>query len=559
MAVAKAAEMAAAYKKLEAMTQKEYVERVHTALERKGTEWKLLAKWFESPEMVRGINTDASPADKTQLDHMWRRYDEGLSHIGGFHYNPHRAYFDRDSYGTGVLRFEEGVSLIGSQANQNRWTFPRPIVGFEHVTRSARLDAFLAMLEQRQAMAQWSGLAPICIFIGSKLPLTDLQDPNRRLPPRPVDRQIPAGRYVRFCMVTQVLPEINTTNPPVWCVSLIERHFLFADEVITDPETEDTSLKPTLLPPTIQMYSLCPDNRVSQDLVKKAVWARWHELTTANSSAAAVAGYDVFNATGIASFRGQKNTYHDFIPCPAGDSQMIHRLGLLLESPFLGGYRPWNVVPQPPAFADLDTLLAIGPGLTPKEWMNYSLMGRVYPYALLGKEYMINTIRMTAYDNEVTLTKKEADTFRESIVPVPKTKWIKPKTKKKKKEKKTKKKLTPQPRPISQNALLAFVEELHGYKPGDLQRLFGKAAMAWKYKKGPSATHLLNKGNLRAARVRAVPTKRRHRPPSHHNTPLRIASRYQKHSEDLLSPCLQRSLEHPGVALHLDRLRLYHE
>lgn len=542
---------------LEAMTQDAYVTRVHTALQHKHTELQLLAKWFESPEFVRGITTNARPADPTQLDHMWRRYDEALTHIGGFHYNPHRAYFDRDSYGTGVLRFEEGVSLIGSQANQNRWTLPRPIPDPSQINRSARLDAFLAMLEQRQAMAQWSGLAPICIFIGNQLPLEDLKNPCRRLPPRPVDRQIPAARYVRFCMATQI--GIQNTSGYILCVSLVERSTT-----------------------TLSMVTFCSGSLVTQkpqddQWPAKVLFGannRWAEIS--GMGGASRKEYKVFNATSLSLFSSSKPhsmAPHRIIACPKGDSQMIHRLGLLLESPDLD-YAPWTGVPVHgsenlvPHFADLDTLLTTGPALSRDQWMNYTLMGRVYPYALLGKNYMTETLRMTAYNMEVSLTKKEADTFRESIVPVPNTRWIQPKSA----VKKTKKKLAPQPRPISQNALLAFVEELHGYQVGELHRLFGKAAMAWKYQKGPSATTLLNQGRLKLPRIRAEPKTRRHLP--RYKTRLRTGSamksteapkspagikagsRYQKHPDDLLSPCLQRSLEHPGIRLHLKRLGL---
>ncbi len=583
------------------MTPDEYIHRVHTALMHKETELKLVAKWFESPEFVKGITTiPKQEADATQLTHLWRRYDEALSHFSGFHYNPHRAYFDRDSYGTGVLRFEPGVSLIGSQANQNRWTSPRPPPGIPQINRSARLDAFLAMLEQRQAMAQWGGLAPICIFIGSKLPMQTLQDPKRRLPPRPVDAQIPAARYVRFCMITKVSPPPATTQETtpaaVWCISLIERKIHEETRYFRDPTTgiqypvvdRDTQ---------VEIYTIYPENTaadqvVTSDLIKDAVWKRWLELTTAS------AAYPVFNAVGIASFRDQKPTAHSLIECPKGDSQMIHRMGLLLESPFLKGYRPWDVIlGGAPRFANLDTLFTIGsPRLTRDKWMNYTLMGRIYPYALLSKDYMIETYHRTAYDIEVPLTKKEVKTFTESIVPVAPTTWApteaedakeaakrqsasKEKAKKKKKAKAKKKKEAKAKRKeedrqrileslrksknSSQNALLAFVEELHGYNPGDFQRLFGEASMTWKYKGGPSASALLNRGSLSLIHTKAMkkrPVQRLQRRRRRYNIPMaetQSGSRYQKHPEDLLSPCLQRTLEHPGVALHLDRLRLH--
>lgn len=588
------------FKNLE-VTQDQYLDRVHTALMHKETELMLLAKWFESPEFIKGVTTTPKQeADETQLAHMWRRYDEGLTYLRGFHYNPHRAYFDRDSYGTGVLRFENGVSLIGSQASQNRWTLPRQASGVTpQVSRSARLDAFLAMLEQRQAMAQWAGLAPICIFIGSKLPLQDLQDPNRRLPPRPVDMQIAAARYVRFCMITQVPAAQETTLAAVWCISLIERKIRTKTRYVMVPTTgiqhpvidRDTQ---------VEIHTVCPldaeQTAISQDLIKAAVWKRWLELTTMSEAAA----YPVFTAVGLSSFYGQEMTTHSLIPCPEGDSQMIHRMGLLLESPVLEGYRPWDVILGPPRFANLDTLFEIGsPRLTRAKWMNYTLMGRIYPYALLGKDYMIETYNRTAYSIEVPLTKKEVQTFTKSIVPVPPTKWAltlaeeakesarkklitkekaklrkqakrkrekEAREKKKKEDEQRSRKKLRQSKLSSQNALLAFVEELHGYKPGDFQRLFGKAAMAWKYKRGPSAATLLNQGSLHLIGTKAV---RQRQPQTHvqrrrrqrrYTTPAgpRSRSRYQKHAEDLLSPCLQRALEHPGVTLHLDRLRLHH-
>lgn len=136
-----------------------YVRRAHNALALKRMEIGALALRFEPPTILEGPRQKRVAPDAAQFPHVLRRYDESLSFFRGYSYNPHRAYFDRDSYGTGKLTFESGVTLLGTQRAQDRWSEAEPLPrGTPAPTRGARLDAFFAMLERRQALTELVGM-----------------------------------------------------------------------------------------------------------------------------------------------------------------------------------------------------------------------------------------------------------------------------------------------------------------------------------------------------------------------------------------------------------------
>lgn len=137
-----------------------YVRRVHNALALKQLELGALALRFEPPKVLKGPQKKRAPPDAQQFPHVLRRYDESLSFLRGYNYNPHRAYFDRDAYGTGKLAFEPTVTLLGTQQSQDRWSQASDSRGKTDVgpSRGARLDAFFAMLERRQATTELVGM-----------------------------------------------------------------------------------------------------------------------------------------------------------------------------------------------------------------------------------------------------------------------------------------------------------------------------------------------------------------------------------------------------------------
>ena len=181
----------------------DYLKHVHEHLARKEREVAALMRRFEPANPMIGPGSSRPLADSKQRPHVMRRYDEALMFLRGFRYNPHRAYFDRDAYGTGHLTFgrlksrKSLVSLLGTHPSQDRWRrdaapSETQLAAAGLVDRGARLDAFFAMLERRQALTELSGMAPTCVFVGQEVPTT-------RSPPRPINRRIPMHRYRRLC------------------------------------------------------------------------------------------------------------------------------------------------------------------------------------------------------------------------------------------------------------------------------------------------------------------------------------------------------------------------
>ena len=289
------------------------------SLGRKQLELEVLQQRFEPPEPQVGAKPRPATGE-TQAVHVLRRYDEALCYFRGFSYNPHRAYFDRDAYGTGLLQFENGVSLLGTTAAQDRWRTDVPTPPPVRVSRGARIDAFLAMLERRQAMTELSGMAPTCVFVGEQLPVSVLQRPGRRSPPRPPGARIPVHRYRRLCVsMRSVTPEFGTIH----CLVMAERTQRIDGE--------------------LPLYVLCSGEAVTQQTQAATNWRiqvaqdvsqQWNALVRRTD-------YAVFDRPLLLKPRVQiKRDASWPMACPQGDAQMLFRLGLLLESPDLN-YAPW--------------------------------------------------------------------------------------------------------------------------------------------------------------------------------------------------------------------------
>ena len=162
----------------------EYLNRVHSALRLKNLEFHALQLRFEPKEPLHGLSvSDREKPDQRQANHVLRRYDEALCFHKGYSYDPNRAYFDCDSFGTGNLRFPEGTSLLGTSPVQDRWgrgygldiTMEEGLTaelyqGRFPVVASSRMDALFTMFQNRQSLTLLGGMAPLCFFIGSLYP-----------------------------------------------------------------------------------------------------------------------------------------------------------------------------------------------------------------------------------------------------------------------------------------------------------------------------------------------------------------------------------------------------
>lgn len=385
-----------------------YLRRAHGALARKRVELRALELRFEPPNPLIGVKTKRPSPDEIQPAHVLRRYDEALSYFRGYTYNPGRAYFDRDPYGNGLLQFENGVSLLGTRPDQDRWRRRRseiegvpPSAG---VTRSARIDAFLAMLERRQAMTELSGMAPTAVFVGELMDVSTLQQPGRRAPPRPHKRRIAIHRYRRICFSMR-----SVTGPfgTIHCVAVAERS-----------QRADRAFR---------IHTLCSGSAVKRD-PQSPDWRRQviQDVRQHWSYLALRENYAVFEAPMREPFIVVERADRSWpMACPQGDAQMLYRLGLLLESPNLA-YAPWESGKAIGSLSRLLELAAPAQGRidTLSQWMRYTLMCRVYPYALLAHKDMLENMRYPAYASDTPLTEGEVKRFQDSVRPAADTVWI---------------------------------------------------------------------------------------------------------------------------------------
>lgn len=222
------------------------------------------------------------------------------------------------------------------------------------------------------------------MFVGEQRPLEALQAAGSRTPPRPATRRIPSHRYRRFCI------SVRSRSPlfgDILCAALVERsvggdsslriHTLCSGDAVTrDPDGRDWRL------------------RVIQDVSRQ-----WRQLSLRTH-------YAVFDRPIYDRAFVDTPT-----ACPAGDHELIYRLGLLLESPNLQ-YAPWTTGVR---IGSLGALLDLAPpdrpgaskDLTPQLWMRYALMSRVYPYALLVRDFS----SVAVVGNPNSSTKKKEISF----------------------------------------------------------------------------------------------------------------------------------------------------
>lgn len=445
-----------------------YLRFVHRALATKNRELQALQMRFEPRVPKRGVRTDREPPDGRQAYHVLRRYDESLSYYRGYSYDPEQAYFDRDAYGTGQLRFENGATLLGTIPEQDRWLRlttapqrldpqsepePEALVTQRHaVTATARVDAFLAMLQNRQSLTMFAGMAPLCFFIGDLYHLP-VRIAGLRTPAKPPDKRIPFDMQQRFCVAMHLQEELEGsggmglfgTGPTriILGVLVIERN-----ELPSVPETGPASTarrrktrrqKKNAQTVALTGYLLTWGPLVTQDPGNETHWqsrmvvfARgyWDHLLRRRES------YQIFDRVPNTELRiandPDNNTAGWSMSCPEGEPEFYHRLSLLLESPDLR-YAPWQ---ENVAIGSLKRILRAAPitnddgnvdlgtdRLRPEDWVRFTLMSRVYPYALLGLRDMKDRKRYKAYDKDVPLTPYQVRQFRDMVIAVEDTLW----------------------------------------------------------------------------------------------------------------------------------------
>ena len=477
-------------------TTRDYVVEVHKAFPRKAEEIAALRTRLE-PAQPRAPppRTKRPPAvqevDERTRIHVDYRYDVGLANMRGYPYNPRRAYFQRDSQGLGQLLFEPGISLLlvsrHTPGQGQLWEMPDPsgarlgdprrgddrwwaewrarrglpaqlpsataeggAVARGADSRMARVDAFFAMFEQRQALTQFVGMAPICAFVGERF--EDLRAHRARYPaewkrpsPRPEGARIAQHRYQRFCVSLR----LNSPHPgggPLVCVVLAQRKHprgafqlrAFVSEWPSDPYDPDM---------------LAGRARIDPNTVMR----EWNRLAVHRDSAHLE--YPVFDEPLQTFPQTVEESGLRIVHCPHGDGELLFRVGLVLESPELD-YAPWDYAPAhspaPPPLRSLGALLRAAPtdlaefrdalavsgggdddgdggdggaGAGAEQrvawlWMRYVLMLRCYPYCLLAHHDMRRRLGYRAYEADVPLNAQEVARFEEAIEAGPDTGWI---------------------------------------------------------------------------------------------------------------------------------------
>lgn len=424
------------------------IQQVHDGLRlKRDTEFQALSLRFEPAQPLRGSDPNKRPSsDLIQAYHVLRRLDESLCYWRGFQYNPCDAHFDRDPCGTGLLQFEDGTSLLGTHWIQDRWRHtvtPLPILSHQErlravqqsfpVSRGARVDAFLAMFQQRQALTWVAGMAPLCFFVGQQFDLTSRSSAGARLPglrlaPRAPNRRIQVYRWPRLCMHVVLDGEDrgggeNSSNDSVHAIALLERQ---------EPHRgDDENLRFTA-------YLIASGPSVTRD--PKGTETRWHEQLQ-------VAFVNQWTSLfqGRGAFRVFDKPWHQRAPpvvemadavqqpwstaCTLGDEEMLYRVGLLLESPDLS-YAPWIGGFAVGSLARI--LRAIPPPSDPhtpliyETWMQSVLLSRMYPYTLIANQDMSQRKGYKPYAQDMDLTEKDIQLYRDSLLPLADTVWYRP-------------------------------------------------------------------------------------------------------------------------------------
>lgn len=468
-------------------TTHEYVQEVHRAFARKAAEIDALRQRLEPPHPrthtgiakargAAGARAEVTERTRVHVDH---RYDVGLAHMRGYPYNPRRAYFQRDSQGRGQLLFEPGISLLlvsrhypgqgqlwempdpsGARLDDpalgdDRWwvewrrrrglplRLPPPPEGEDDAalrgsdSRMARVDAFLAMFEQRQALTQFVGMAPVCAFVGERF--EDLGAHRARYPdwprpaPRPDDLRLVQHRYLRFCVAMSLSTPLRG---PLACVVLAERRAVgepFRLHALVSEWPGDAA------PPG--------DGGAARDeeileRVEPEIMRQWNRL--ALHEAPEYREYPVFDERLYPLAQNSHTAGLTVTECPNGDGELLFRVGLLLESPSLE-YAPWDTAhplrslgallgAAPVALPEFREALATGAddGGTGADaerrvawlWMRYVLMLRCYPYSLLAHHDMRARLGYEAYRGDTPLRPGEVERFRAAIEAGHDTMWI---------------------------------------------------------------------------------------------------------------------------------------
>jgi len=412
----------------------QYVRNVHSGFALKLLELHTLAQRLEPQKpyiSVTGKRTRPAPRP-TDIRHVLRRWDLSLMRVHGFPYNTQRAFFHRDPGRSGRLLFPQNheagleLSLLGTRPEDDRFVSGAQRQGevtMETLSeqlqgqRIARIEAFFAMFERRQAIAGNASLAPPSLFIGDRtIPFEERLAFFRRRAPL-----LPQHRYNRLCVVAR-LKNIHST-----AVILAERAM-----------EGDTSI--------FDLHILSPEPMHAQDdeTLARDVYDYWVEYIIDGDRRHP----PIFSTTITTHFRLVKNETWPMVLPTVSDPEFIYRLGMLLEMPKWTGFSPWNTSPQQRrevgerlAYGSLNEIIQASPvpgGLflvppqslqqhqpsettlangSPEDWLVVTLMMRVYPYMLLANREIQET-----FDKEETsqdrpqFTAEERARFRDLIV-----------------------------------------------------------------------------------------------------------------------------------------------
>lgn len=445
---------------------KKYLTQVHDALWLKQIEIDALARRFEPATPGYGDKPvrDSGPP-RLQRIHVYRRLDQALCFMRGFRYNPHWAHFDRDSCGNGLLLFEDGVSLLGTDVSQDRWGpywNPQQARDREYdapVNVSACIDAFFALFEQRQALSLFGSSAPLCCFVGQLFHDPGTRQQNflglRCLAPRDPNLRIPLHRFQRVCIsfqsVTQGFGRIHS-------IAILERV----------PNTTEFRAFLLATGAMVQQTPHGPDSEGWKAQLEADLQTHW-KATLQNRSSSVHGDHRIFDDSATLGAVVNVNDDPWNMACPSGHQEMLYRTGLLLETTDL-----YQLAPPPPwtepkhPLRSLDILLQEIPGtrrfpplefglepepepepmsslsqkitrprrpettvpraalvesdlrqtgrLTPRLWMRFVLLARFYPYV-----HLIPTTKIG--NNKIPLTDKEVQAFQRAVLPQDDTLW----------------------------------------------------------------------------------------------------------------------------------------
>jgi hypothetical protein len=371
----------------------QYVRNVHWSMGLKLAELRVIAQRLE-PDRPAIIGARERPPPSTaDIRHALRRYDNILMTRKGFSYNTQRAYFPQDPLRTGRVLFEHAVdrlSLLGTTSEDDKIA-PKPFnrnqeLPYHMRSRVARTEAMFTLLERRQAFsgAYASAMAPLSLFVGNRAIPVHHTRPSVLHRDAPL---LPQHRYYRICVLMWL------QNVQDIAVVVAERRTTFFD---------------------LHIMIAGSIHGPNQQAIAADVARYWEEYIID----APGAHPPIFSTPVPRDFRMIQQDMVWPMIVDDGDSELFYRLALLLESPTLTDFRPWesplphrslsalleaypvNLPPPPKHKTDppitLD-LLSRGGAVSStaqlrEHWLTVVLMLRVYPYTLLAHDAMVQSL-----------------------------------------------------------------------------------------------------------------------------------------------------------------------